>query len=125
MVDATGTTVDNEAELMAASVRLSWPLARGYLAVSVQDFMATDTQRKGRALRIEQQAGSGDMRGHLPSLSPCCCSESWSQLSPWPRELALFLPDRNVAAALCGERRPVPFGPTVSQCHPGHLGHEV
>ena len=42
MVDATGTTVDNEAELMAASARLSWPLARGYLAVSVQDLMATD-----------------------------------------------------------------------------------
>jgi hypothetical protein len=43
VVDATGTTVDNEAELMAASARLSWPLARGYLAVSVQDLMATDT----------------------------------------------------------------------------------
>jgi NAD(P)-dependent dehydrogenase (short-subunit alcohol dehydrogenase family) len=42
VVDATGTTVDNEAELMAASARLSWPLARGYLAVSVQDLMATD-----------------------------------------------------------------------------------
>jgi hypothetical protein len=43
VVDATGTTVDNEAELMAASARLSWPLARGYLAVSVQDLMAADT----------------------------------------------------------------------------------
>ena len=42
MVDATGATVDNEAELMAASARLSWPLARGYLAVSVQDLMAAD-----------------------------------------------------------------------------------
>jgi hypothetical protein len=29
---------------MAASARLSWPLARGYLAVSVQDLMAADTE---------------------------------------------------------------------------------
>ena len=42
MVDATGATVSNEAELVAASARLSWPLARGYLAVSVQDLMAAD-----------------------------------------------------------------------------------
>jgi hypothetical protein len=54
VVDATGTTVDNEAELMAASARLSWPLARGYLAVSVQDLMATDTL-----------LGSGRPRGTL------------------------------------------------------------
>jgi hypothetical protein len=59
VVDATGTTVDNEAELMAASARLSWPLARGYLAVSVQDLMATDTVAvplitKGRAIAGRQ-----------------------------------------------------------------------
>ena len=41
MVDATGTTVDNEAELMAAA-RDFVAARRGYLAVSVQDLMATD-----------------------------------------------------------------------------------
>lgn len=43
MVDATGATVDNEAELVAASARFSCPLASSYLAVSVQDLMAADT----------------------------------------------------------------------------------
>lgn len=43
MVDATRATVDNEAELVAASARLSCPLAISYLAVSVQDLMAADT----------------------------------------------------------------------------------
>jgi hypothetical protein len=43
VVDANGATVSSEAELMAASARLSWPLARGYLAVSAQDLMAADT----------------------------------------------------------------------------------
>ena len=42
MVDATGATVDNEAELVAASARFSCPLASSYLAVSVQDLMAAD-----------------------------------------------------------------------------------
>ena len=42
VVDATRATVDNEAELVAASARFSCPLARSYLAVSVQDLMAAD-----------------------------------------------------------------------------------
>ena len=42
MVDATRATVDNEAELVAASARFSCPLATSYLAVSVQDLMAAD-----------------------------------------------------------------------------------
>ena len=42
MVDATRATVDNEAELVAASARFSCPLASSYLAVSVQDLMAAD-----------------------------------------------------------------------------------
>ena len=36
-------TVGNEAGLVAASARISCPLARGYLTVSVQDLMAADT----------------------------------------------------------------------------------
>jgi hypothetical protein len=51
VVDATGATVDNEAELMAASARFSWPLARSCLAVSVQDLMAADTLPSTRAVR--------------------------------------------------------------------------
>jgi len=43
VVDATGATVDNEAELVAASARFSCPLASSYLAVSVQDLMAADS----------------------------------------------------------------------------------
>ena len=35
-------TVSNEARLVAASARISCPLARSYLAVSVQDLMAAD-----------------------------------------------------------------------------------
>ena len=58
MVDATGATVDNEAELMAASARLSWPLARGYLAVSVQDLMAADSRR----ILLENERGNGLLR---------------------------------------------------------------
>ncbi len=46
MVDATEATVKNEAELVAASARFLWPLARGYLAVSVQDLMAADNERQ-------------------------------------------------------------------------------
>jgi len=46
VVDATGATVDNEAELVAASARFSCPLASSYLAVSVQDLMAADSLRK-------------------------------------------------------------------------------
>jgi hypothetical protein len=42
VADATGATVDNEAELVAASARFSCPLAISYLAVSVQDLMAAD-----------------------------------------------------------------------------------
>jgi hypothetical protein len=42
VVDATGVPVNNEAELVAASARFSWPPARDYLAVSVQDLMAAD-----------------------------------------------------------------------------------
>jgi hypothetical protein len=44
VVDATRATVDNEAELVAASARLSCPLAISYLAVSVQDLMAADNE---------------------------------------------------------------------------------
>jgi len=40
----TGVTVNNEAELVAATARFSWPLASSYLAVSVQDLMAADTK---------------------------------------------------------------------------------
>ena len=47
MVDATGATVDNEAELVAASARFSCPLASSYLAVSVQDLMAADKSASG------------------------------------------------------------------------------
>jgi hypothetical protein len=47
-VDATRATVDNEAELVAASARLSCPLAISYLAVSVQDLMAADTHPQCR-----------------------------------------------------------------------------
>ena len=43
MVDATGATVDNEAELVAASARFLCPLASSYLAVSVQDLMTADS----------------------------------------------------------------------------------
>jgi hypothetical protein len=43
VVDATRATVDNEAELVAASARFSCPLATSYLAVSVQDLMAADS----------------------------------------------------------------------------------
>jgi hypothetical protein len=43
VVDATGETVNNEAEPVAASARFSWPPARDHLAVSVQDLMAADT----------------------------------------------------------------------------------
>jgi hypothetical protein len=35
---------------MAASARFSWPLARSYLAVSVQDLMTADT----RGLRYDR-----------------------------------------------------------------------
>jgi hypothetical protein len=61
VVDATGTTVDNEAELMAASARLSWPPARGYLAVSVQDLMATD--RSASLRRIKRPRGGSGVAG--------------------------------------------------------------
>jgi hypothetical protein len=50
VVDATGATVDNEAELVAASARFSCPLAISYLAVSVQDLMAADTDSSLAAL---------------------------------------------------------------------------
>ena len=56
MVDATGVTVNNEAKLVAASARISCPLASSYLAVSVQDLMAAD-KRYNR--------WSGTRRGHL------------------------------------------------------------
>jgi hypothetical protein len=48
VADATGATVDNEAELVAASARFSCPLAISYLAVSVQDLMAADSKRSLR-----------------------------------------------------------------------------
>jgi hypothetical protein len=72
VVDATGTTVDNEAELMAASARLSWPLARGYLAVSVQDLMAADTQPKRHGFLpwyIANSANDTDGHGALAPLA--------------------------------------------------------
>jgi hypothetical protein len=52
VVDATRATVDNEAELVAASARFLCPLASSYLAVSVQDLMAADSLllRSGRRL---------------------------------------------------------------------------
>jgi len=46
----TGVTVNNEAELVAATARFSWPLASSYLAVSVQDLMAADNAGTGPRL---------------------------------------------------------------------------
>jgi hypothetical protein len=58
VVDATRATVDNEAELVAASARFSCPLATSYLAVSVQDLMAADTASAAPAQRA--RGGSTD-----------------------------------------------------------------
>jgi hypothetical protein len=55
VVDATGRPISNEAELVTASARFSWPLARGYLAVSVQDLMAADTQ-VGKLICVQASA---------------------------------------------------------------------
>jgi hypothetical protein len=65
VVDATGATVDNEAELVAASARFSCPLAISYLAVSVQDLMAADTYRSCRAGEARATPFSRAL-GHLP-----------------------------------------------------------
>ena len=50
-------TVSNEAGLVAASARISCPLARSYLAVSVQDLMAADSAAAGE-LRKEERDGA-------------------------------------------------------------------
>ena len=42
-----------------------------------------------------------------------------SGLVPW------FLPDRDVAGAVTGERRSVPASPTMLERHAGQLGHQV
>ena len=77
MADATGATVDNEAELVAASARFSCPLASSYLAVSVQDLMAADTPPDDGAPR----AGDEGPRSRRPSHLASVRSQRGQQLS--------------------------------------------
>jgi hypothetical protein len=61
VVDATRATVDNEAELVAASARFSCPLATSYLAVSVQDLMAADNSLRAVGRPAPFGCGVGDL----------------------------------------------------------------
>jgi hypothetical protein len=72
VVDATRATVDNEAELVAASARLSCPLAISYLAVSVQDLMAADTRRARRRRRHRDRRLEGCGTGPTLGTSELC-----------------------------------------------------
>ena len=75
MVDATGATVDNEAELVAASARFSCPLAISYLAVSVQDLMAADTL--GRSVSLARPPNP-TCDSHRIGLSTCSCRPGYA-----------------------------------------------
>ena len=49
--------------------------------------------------------------------------EAQAELGPWP--FLGLLPDRDVPAALAGERLPAPVLPPVAQPHPGQPRHQV
>ncbi len=70
MVDATWQPVSNEAGLVAASARISRPLARSYLAVSVQDLMAADI--RAEVIRFRSGLDGTEQRAGLcgPSAAP-------------------------------------------------------
>ena len=71
MVDATWQRVSNEAGLVAASARISWPLARSYLAVSVQHLVAADIEAPARpdwpAPDVDQHLCGGPRRARTCS----------------------------------------------------------
>jgi len=67
----TGVTVNNEAELVAATARFSWPLASSYLAVSVQDLMAADSRHEDSVKKrlLEDPNQDDGVHGPLASLA--------------------------------------------------------
>ena len=80
MVDATGATVDNEAELVAASARFLCPLASSYLAVSVQDLMTADTRARPAHGRTQRTSACPGLSACAGTRSGFRCRRSTSQL---------------------------------------------